>query len=156
MLSTIQSLRMAAEKFALGQLPDPNLLRWLAASLQAYVDHRAASLEEAMGIRRCKGGMPWWKEEAVRARNEALRQACRLIACHDPLAEQVRKVQRAIARYGAGRWRFDRELASMPEPYRGKVEEWLWLAWRSGAPLPLCVRQLRNILDGLGGQDGEV
>jgi hypothetical protein len=146
MLGTIQSLRLAAEKFAAGQLPDPRLLHWLAASLQAYVDHRAPSLEEAMGIRRCKGGMPWWKEEAVRARNHALREICRMVAHDEPLAEQVRKVGHAINRYGVGRWRFDRHLEAIPQTYLGRVEEWLWHAYRSGAPLPLGVRQLRTIL----------
>jgi hypothetical protein len=50
------------------------------------------------------------------------------------------------ARYAASAWRFDRAQESMPPHYAGTAHEWLWLAFTSGAPMPIGERQLRNIL----------
>ncbi len=50
------------------------------------------------------------------------------------------------ARYAASAWRHDRKRGEMPRQYQGTVKECLWLAFASGAPMPLCERQLRRIL----------
>ncbi len=49
-------------------------------------------------------------------------------------------------RYAASAWRFDRERDAMPERYKGTQTECLWRAFKSGATMPIGVRQLRNIL----------
>jgi len=51
-------------------------------------------------------------------------------------------------RYGASAWRHDRGVGEMPRAYAGTDREPLWRAFRSGAPMPLGERQLRNIIAG--------
>ena len=50
------------------------------------------------------------------------------------------------ARYAASSWRIDGERQGMPDHYRGTAKEFLWAAFKSGATMPLCTRQLRSIL----------
>ena len=41
---------------------------------------------------------------------------------------------------------FDRNRDEMPQAYQRTPKEWIWLAFKSGAAMPLGERQLRNIL----------
>lgn len=146
MLDSIRNLRQLAERLAAGELPDPRLCDWASQSLRAFVDHRVTSLEDAFGLRAGKGGMPWWKDEAVRLRNAAIRALAERLAPEASAACQAKAVRRALGIYCAGRWRFDRERAIMPPQYAGTSDEWLWRICRSGAPASLGERQLRSIL----------
>jgi hypothetical protein len=148
MLQSIDNIRTVA---ALCQsrepLPEP-LAVWLASSLQSFLERRTNSLNDAFGIRNARGGIPWQAEISMRKRDSALRD---LAASHlEPLSvtAQADRIHRLSLRYAASSWRFDRERSEMPDSYRGTAQEYLWRAFKSGATMPLCIRQLRTILGG--------
>jgi hypothetical protein len=121
--------------------------RWLGASLSGFLNHDFDSLDEALGLRGGRGGLPWWREEAIRRRNAALNALAR---CHLAGLSQRARAERIWTlslRYAASAWRIDREAAAMPAHYAGSEKEFLWAAFMSGATMPVCQRQLRNILD---------
>jgi len=62
------------------------------------------------------------------------------------LSAQASRIAELSRRYGAGRWRYDRQSEAIPETYLGTINEWLWRAFKSGAPMSLGIRQLRSIL----------
>jgi hypothetical protein len=62
------------------------------------------------------------------------------------VSAQAARVHKLSLRYGASAWRFDRDREEMPPNYRGTPQQFLWLAFKSGAAMPLCARQLRSIL----------
>jgi hypothetical protein len=124
---------------------DPQL-RWLGAALNDFLTQRCRSVDEALGLRFPRGGIPWWREEATRQRDQALRQ---LAALHCPsltVTAQARAVYTASVRYAAAAWRHDRDREAMPPHYPGTARECLWKAFASGAPMPIRQRQLRSIL----------
>jgi len=49
-------------------------------------------------------------------------------------------------RYAATAWQRDQESEEMPEHCRGKPNEYLWRAFKSGVAMPLSERHLRTIL----------
>jgi hypothetical protein len=51
-------------------------------------------------------------------------------------------------RFAAANWTADRGEYGMPDRYRGTPKEYLWLAFKSGAAMPLGERRLRSILGG--------
>ena len=143
---TIERLRNLSERFLSSADAE---LRWLSASLDSFLNHRCRSLDEAFGLRFARGGMPWWREEATRKRDAALRA---LTQCHYAdrrPAEQVRRIYSLAVRYAAGAWRRDALRKEMPGQYAGTANEWLWKAFSSGAPMPIGERRLRDILGGI-------
>jgi len=59
---------------------------------------------------------------------------------------QAEAVHRLSCRYGSSSWRFDKGREAMPAAYVGTPQELIWRAFKSGAAMPLCTRQLRTIL----------
>jgi hypothetical protein len=145
MLMEIDKLRRIAECCLSGRMLDNELSSWLGRSLEAYLAREASSLEAALGLRFAKGGVPWWLEERIRRRDEALRGLARRYFGAVSVTERAREIHRLARRYAASAWRFDSEAADMPDGYQGTVKEWLWQAFKSGASMPLSERQLRNI-----------
>jgi len=146
MLSTIDNLRQIARCCQSGQVLDANLSRWLGASLERFLRRQCHTIEDAMGLKAPRGGVPWWLEEGMRRRDAALRElAERHLAEFSPSA-QARQIHLLALRYGASAWSHDQTASEMPARYSGKPSEWLWRAFKSGAPMPICERQLRNIL----------
>jgi len=146
MLSTIDYLRQIARCCQAGQVLDADLSHWLGASLDRFLQRQCQTIEDAMGLRAPRGGVPWWLEEAMRRRDAALRE---LAERHLPAlapSGQARQIHLRALRYGASAWNHDQAAADMPTRYSGKPNEWLWRAFKSGAPMPICERQLRNIL----------
>jgi hypothetical protein len=146
MLIAIDNLREIVRRCRTGEPLSGDLAAWLARSLDEFLTHRRHSLDEALGLKGAKGGVPWWLEEAIRRRDQALR---RLAQCHFPalsVSGQAARIRTSALRYAASAWRFDRERGSMPESYAGTDKEWLWSAFKSGAPMPICERQLRHVL----------
>jgi hypothetical protein len=124
---------------------DPQL-RWLGNALNDFLTQRCRSVDEALGLRFPRGGMPWWREEATRQRDAALRQ---LAALHFPslaVTTQARALYTLSIRYAAAGWRHDRNREAMPPHYAGTSHAFLWQAFASCAPMPLRQRQLRYIL----------
>jgi len=146
MLASIDNMRAVAKLCqAKEPLPD-TLASWLASSLDSFLERRAESLNDAFGLRNARGGVPWRMEAKIRARDAALRG----LAAHHfseltPSARAARIHQLSV-RYAATSWRFDRMHDRMPAGYEGTPHEWLWGAFKSGATMPLGVRQLRTIL----------
>ena len=110
------------------------------------MSHRCAHLDDAFGLKADQGGVPWWMEDAIRVRNAAL---CDLADRLGPVSSKsalVREIRDLMVRYGASAWRHDRSLDVPPSSYAGTPKEQLWYAFKSGAPMPLGERQLRNIV----------
>ena len=126
-------------------LPE-TLASWLAAALQGFLDQRSASLNDAFGLRNERGGVPWRMEAKMRARDAALRQLASLFLADLAVSARAVRLHQLSLRYAAGTWRFDRMREDMPVAYNGTPSEWLWRAFKSGAAMPLGVRQLRTIL----------
>lgn len=146
MLSTIQNLREVARRCVTGLPLTEELAQWLGRSLGEYLSHRTPNIDEALGLRTARGGVPWWREEAMRMRDGLLRQ---LATRHFPDAstsKQAREIYVLALRYAASAWRSDRQHDDMPARYAGTAHEQLWGAFKTMAPMPVGERHLRTIL----------
>jgi hypothetical protein len=85
-------------------------------------------------------------EASMRARDAALRELTDKHLRDLSLSARAEAVHRLSCRYGASGWRFDKERDVTPASYEGRPQEFLWRAFKSGAAMPLCTRQLRTIL----------
>ena len=146
MLATIQQLREISQCCLNGGKLDSDQARWLGDSLDKFLSHRARTIEDAMGLRAVRGGVPWWLEEAIRKRDHALRAAAEKHFPNCPVSAQATALRSIALRYAASTWRFDRQNDAMPSAYAGTLMECVWRAFKSGAPMPISTRQLRNIL----------
>ncbi len=146
MLNSIEKLREITRRCQAGEPLTHELSRWLGHSLRQFLDHRCHSVDLALGLRFPKGGIPWWREEAIRKRDSALRELAKRF--HDGLSPcaQAREICTKARRYAACAWRHDRNRHEIPAHYLGTVKEYLWSAFASGAAMPICERQLRNVL----------
>lgn len=146
MPSAISNLREIARICLAGQRLEAELAAWLGRALSDYLEHRTGTLQDALGLRMPKGGVPWWREEAMRRRDAELRDLARIHFAHLSVAAQARRISELSRRYGAASWRFDRALPECPRNLVGTQLEQMWRAFKAGAPLPLRERQLRQIL----------
>jgi hypothetical protein len=146
MHATIQQLRDISHRMKSGAPLDDDQRHWLGRAFEDFLARRCRSIEEAMGLRFPKGGVPWWREEANRRRDAALRSLAANHLAGMAIAAQARAIRMLTIRYAASAWRFDRALKSMPPRYAGGPHEWLYRAFASRAPLPISERSLRNIL----------
>lgn len=129
-----------------GEPLNPCDSRWLGQALDSYLEKAVMSLEEALGLRYGRGGVPWWRERALRDRDTALRELSARFFTDRSICGRSREIATMASRYAACAWPRDREKPDMPEVYRGTPREYLWRAFRSGATMPLSERQVRNIL----------
>jgi hypothetical protein len=146
MMASIDNMQAIARICSSRQPLPEDLSAWLAASFQSFLDQRSATLNEAFGVRNARGGVSWRMEASMRARDGALR---RLGAEHFAgltKSAQAARIHQLALRYAASNWRFDYERQAMPRAYAGTPHEWLWRAFKSGACMPLGMRQLRTIL----------
>lgn len=144
----IQRLRAVSRLCQRGEPLDDELAVWFGTCLSQFLERGASSFEEAFGLASCRGGMPWWKEERVRRRDAALRAWARRLPAELSVGARASEMHTRALRYAASTWRFDRRSDEMPPGYAGTERELLWRAFRSGAPMPLGARQLRNIIAG--------
>jgi hypothetical protein len=147
MLSTIRQLGEIARRCKEGQPLTQELSAWLGKALEEFLAHNVASLDEALGMRAVRGGMPWWREAANRQRDDSLRALAARHFGHLSMSASAERVACLANRYASTAWRFDRNRSSMPDSYRGTPTELLWIAFKSGAPMPIGERQLRTILN---------
>jgi hypothetical protein len=146
MLTQIGKLREITRRCLAKEPLSLDLSRWLGAALEGYLTRQYRTVEEALGLRFAQGGVPWWREEAIRARDAALRaMAEHFFGGLSPCA-QAQRIWTLAVRYAATAWRFDRDGERMPGRYQGTNKEYLWRAFISGAAMPIGERQLRNIL----------
>ena len=146
MLMAIERLRQVSDLCQEGKPMDESLANWFGGCLRDFLERRTESFEEAFGLPSCRGGVPWWKEERMRRRDAALRNLARGLSAGQPVGALAREIHVMSKRYGASAWRIDRDRADMPAAYEGTPRQHLWEAFRSGAPMPLGDRQLRNII----------
>lgn len=125
---------------------DPSLAQWLGEVLNTFFEHETTSLEEIMGLRYGRGGLPWRRAEAMRERDAALRSLSNRFFAGRSLCARSREIATLASRYGASAWLVDRNHDGMPEHYERKPQALLWRAFKSGATMPLGERQIRNIV----------
>ncbi|HEV8263193.1 MAG TPA: hypothetical protein VGQ19_20840 [Burkholderiales bacterium] len=146
MLPEVKNLREIVRCCQAGLPLDGELRRWLATSLQNFLDHRFLSVHDALGLHAPKGGVPWWREEGLRERNAALREMAERFYPTTSPSRQARLIRAAALQYAASAWLHDRNNSEMPARYRATPKECLWRAFKSRAPMPIGERQLRSIL----------
>jgi hypothetical protein len=146
MLIEIHNLSEVARRCLAGEPLEHELSSWLGISLQAFLERRSSTIEDALGLRAPQGGVPWWMEIAIRTRDAALRELAACFHGERSLSGQAHEIRLRALRYAASAWRFDRDRSEMPERYRGTETEYLWRAFKSGAAMPISERQLRKIL----------
>lgn len=146
MNTAIDALREVSRRCLAAEPLSVELASWLGTSLHEFLCRRHSSVDEALGLRFARGGVPWWREESMRVRDDALRALADAHCSAHSIAARAKAISTLSERYAASAWRFDRENDDMPSDYRQTVKEHLWRAFKSGATMPLGERQLRNIL----------
>ena len=146
MLTAINNLREICERCRADGALDPSLSSWLAESLDRFLNHECDSIEDALGLRQPRGGVPWWLVEAMYARDAALRDLATALAGEGSVSARARAVCKLTDRYASSAWLRDRDREDMPPAYADTELEYVWVSFKSGAPMPLGERQLRNIL----------
>lgn len=144
--ASIDNLRNIMGQCFDGKALDGDLAEWLGAAIDGYLTRQFQTLEEALGLIFPRGGVPWWREEAMRKRNAALRYHAETFLDNLTLGMRAQRIWTEAGRYAASTWRFDKDYNEMPLRYAGTPKECLWQAFKSGAPMPIGERQLRNIL----------
>ncbi len=143
MTATIDTLAQISRRCISDSDPE---LRWLGQSLNGYLTRRWRSVDEALGLLSPPGGVPMWLEYAMRKRNAALRELAERHFTAMSVSSQARQIHMRAIRYAASAWQRDRERNAMPEYYAGSVSAHLYIAFATGAPMPIGERQLRHIL----------
>jgi hypothetical protein len=146
MTTTIDRLRDVSSFCRRGALLPADLAGWLAAGIERFLGREARDLDGALGLIQAQGGIPWWREDAIRRRDAALRRLSAAVCSQTGVTARARRIAELLRRYAASTWRIDRERPAMPPRYAGTAQEQLWRAFKSGAAMPLGERQLRSIL----------
>ncbi len=144
--ASIDNLREIMGRCFDGEPLEGDLADWLGEAIDGYLTRQFRTLEEALGLIFPRGGIPWWREEAMRKRDAALRYLAETFLDELALGRQAQEIWTTARRYAASAWRFDDDSDEMPAHYAGTPKECLWQAFKSGAPMPIGERQLRNIL----------
>lgn len=124
----------------------PDLQHWLTESLGRYLAHDCGDLNTAFGVTQGHGGVPWWREDAIRKRDTALRALAREHFGDLSVYGRAKAIAAITARYQTTCWPRDRLAERMPERYRGTPKENLWRAFKSAAKIPVSERRLRTLL----------
>jgi len=146
MPTTIDRLRDVSSFCRRGAALPPDLAGWLAAGIERFLGREARDLDGALGLIQAQGGIPWWREDAIRRRDAALRRLSAAMCPDTGVTARARRIAEVLRRYAGSAWRIDREHAAMPPHYFGTAQEQLWRAYKAGAAMPLGERQLRTIL----------
>lgn len=144
--ASIDNLREIMGRCFDGKPLDVDLADWLGVAIDGYLTRQFRTLEEGLGLIFPRGGIPWWREEAIRKRNAALCYLAETFLDELALGMQAQEIWTTARRYAASAWRFDQDKNDMPAHYAGTPKECLWQAFKSSAPMPIGERQLRNIL----------
>ena len=148
MCTPIENIRLVADLCRTGEPLPGNIAGWLGRSLEAYLDRQVATLNDAFGVRNARGGVDWRQAARIARRDSALRALAVERMADMGVSAKAQAIFKLSNHYAATAWLRDRALEVMPSHYEGKSTRWLWLAFKSGAPMPLCVRRLRSILSG--------
>lgn len=145
-LSSIENLHAIHSSCVRNAPLAPNLRAWLADSLGRYLAHDCENLNSAFGVLHGRGGVPWWREAAIRKRDAALRALSKEHYGGLSVYGRAKAVAEAARRYETTCWPRDRLRDEMPERYRGTPKAHLWRAFKSAAKMPVSERRLRTLL----------
>src|SRR6185369_12912336 len=81
MPTTIDRLRDVSSFCRRGAALPPDLAGWLAAGIERFLGREARDLDGALGLIQAQGGIPWWREDAIR-RRDAAPPECRDVPGH--------------------------------------------------------------------------
>ena len=87
-------------------------------------------------------------------RDEILRALAQRFYPGVPVSTQAARIHLLATAYALAHLPGDRTDPHCPPQYRGRAEEYLWAAFKSGASMPIAPRELRRILLGIGDNDG--
>ncbi len=146
MMQEINNLREISRRCLAGEPLDGDLAEWLGTSLHDFLHQRCRSVDDALGLRFAQGGVPWWREEAIRLRDGAIRDLAESFFSGLSTAAQAKEIYTCCLRYAASGWRFDQHRDEISSSGTGSMRELVWSAFKSGAVMPVGERQLRNIL----------
>ncbi len=99
--TAISNLREISERCHDGEPLDPTLSNWLAGRLERFLCHECASIDDALGLRQPRGGVPSWLVEAMYQRDDAMRDLDGMVADDQSLSTRTREVRRLTIRYAA-------------------------------------------------------
>jgi hypothetical protein len=147
-LISIARLRRVVAALEDRRAPEAADGEWLVECLSQYLDAapRGASFDMCFGLAVMPGEVSWWTIEAIEARDVALCDLAQHFFPNLTVAGKAREIERQGRRYATSTWRLDRDRREMPKHYAGTAKAWLWLAFKSGATMPLKQRQLEAIL----------
>ena len=146
MIANIQTLDAIRNHCARGLPLSAELSIWLAERLRRYLEQDCENLNEAFGLIQGRGGLPWWRERAIRERDAALRALSREFFNTEAPGRRARAIARLSRRFASACWPRDRRRDAMPAHYHGNPNEHLWRAFKSGAKMPVTERHLRTLL----------
>jgi hypothetical protein len=89
----------------------------------------------------------------VGARDAVLRALAHRFFPGVPVSIQASLIALRAERFALVQWPRDRERAQIPARYRDTPDEYLWAAFKAGAPMPVGKRELRRILIGIPEND---
>jgi hypothetical protein len=149
-MSPIERLRRIAQRALAGERLGEDSA-WLAAAVARYEREaaRGVTLDDAFGVATHAGCAPWWREEALARRDQALRELAGRFFGELCVSKQAEELRRLISRYATTTWlRTDRNLSEMPTGYSGTPRELLFRAFSAcDGRLPSSGRWLIKILD---------
>jgi hypothetical protein len=85
-------------------------------------------------------------EEAMRRRDAALRELAHRFYPANSVSARAREIHKLAIRYASSAWLRERNMETLPPGSEGTRRQWLWLAFKSGALMPVSERQLRHLL----------
>lgn len=146
MLRNIATLEQIRQCCAAGRPLSKDARAWLAESIGRYLRHDCENLNEAFGVIQPHGGVPWWREAAIRERDAALRELAEEHFDAMTVYARARAIFEIAERYASTCWLRDRHDDEMPDRYLGTPKAHLWRAFKSGAKMPVSARRLRTLL----------
>ena len=126
----------------------PELALWLRRARGVLAE--CGAIDSALGAP--AADLPWPGDaEAARvaARNTVLKALAHQFFTGVPVSIQATLIAMRAERFAFTQWPRDREHAQIPARYRDTPDEFLWAAFKSGAPMPLDKRALRRVLIGV-------
>ena len=111
--ASIDNLREVMGRCLDGKPLDIDLADWLGVAIDGYLTRQFRTLEEGLGLIFPRGGIPWWREEAIRKRNAALCNLAETFLDELALGMQAQEIWTAARRYAASTWRFDQDNDDM-------------------------------------------
>ncbi len=137
------------------QSPKPVPAPAIQAGARCLPGELALWLAHAPGVAGMRRGLDpgGGADTASETRGAVLRALAQRFYPGVPVSTQAARLHALAETYAFAKWPRDRARAQLPARYRGTLDEYLWAAFKSGAPMPLPPRDLRRIL--IGAAEGE-